>query len=97
MLHNSTHDTTAISANLVIGVHPVLNAASRIRFQALSASPVTEKGCLAGVSSNCFDIAKGKLGVGEGVGKANRSNDGSSYSCPTGQSEERRYGSIPMV
>lgn len=66
LLDISTHDTTAISASLVIGVHPVLNAASRIRFQALSARPVTEKGCLAGVSSNCLDIANGKLGVGEG-------------------------------
>ena len=51
-----TYATTAASANLVNGDHPVLNTVSVIRFQALSARPATEKGCFDAVSSNCFDI-----------------------------------------
>lgn len=55
-----TYATTAASANLVTGVHPVLKAVSVILFQVLSAKEYTEKGCLDAVSSNCFDISETK-------------------------------------
>jgi hypothetical protein len=57
-----TYDTTALSANLVKGPHPLCMAISASEFKALSKSPEKEKGCFAGTFRIWLDIEESLTG-----------------------------------